>query len=668
MAPRKSSNESQQPDLRKKPYGFVPLPGTFATAEPVWHDGSGAAGRLSGEVRLELTTLTPLLVGWERRRVHDEQAPDDPWRIPFEWVDRENDIVDVLVGGRLRTVATKAALCPLRAPWGDWPVLIPGDSLKGLLRHELGSLLGAPMERVAERSYSYRPNTLFPKDANPRMRARLARVPEGGVMTYELEGVGQVRVPTELELLAPDLRYDREHRESPPRYRFDPAHGIGEPYRGGLGAGVKLNSKRELHARLDAEPKDAETVAVPADVQEGYLHTLRHLSDTAHGHFSERHPDLPKVVSGDEARLRILTAARKVTFQPGDLIWVEWDTREERILSFGWHYYYRWAYQDTVRRRGRRTDKRAELFPDDAELRKLEDGSPERLTAVRRLFGYVGDIDDCEGSGGIGAADHSQLMGRLSVNAAIEVVTDGSSEPQRFLEPTFLRELGMPRPSAVEHYLKQPYWPTSRPLDRAKLVTYGDAAGYDKPGELTGRKYYLDRPDAYTGESWADDSERNNDRSTLALEASRPGRRFRFTVRFRDLDPGELAAVLLALCPDQLAGVVGGDHPDGYCSKLGYARPLGWGSVRIEAKELHLLVEAGGEPALSREEPTAWFREHRQEIQSAVLSEWLEVHRHKHPDADDYPRSQKDGEIFTFHTTLRAEHSRARRYDPESGR
>jgi hypothetical protein len=113
-------------------------------------------------------------------------------------------------------------------------------------------------------------------------------------------------------------------------------------------------------------------------------------------------------------------------------------------------------------------------------------------------------------------------------------------------------------------------------------VTYGDAAGYDAPGELAGRKFYLDRPKAVA----EDRSENNkkNDRSTLALEASKPQRKFRFTVRFRDVDAAELAAIVVALSPDQFKSVLGGTHTDGYCSKLGYARPLGWGSVRIGAQ------------------------------------------------------------------------------------
>src|SRR5690606_1937580 len=210
-----------------------------------------------------------------------------------------------------------------------------------------------------------------------------------------------------------------------------------------------------------------------------------------------------------------------------------------------------------------------------------------------------------------------------------------------------------------------------RPSDNATLVTYGDAAGYDTPGELVGRKFYLDRKDAYGANGNAlvpgvaadpSDTNRQNDRSTLALEASKPGRKFRFTVRFRDLDAAELAAIVVALCPDQFKGALGGTHADGYCSKLGYARPLGWGSVRIEAKALLLLDEAGEVPTLKPEvDVTDWVKTNHKP--TTTQKEWLDIHCRNHPNADDYPRDPpKTGEIYAFHTKLRAEHSRNRRY------
>jgi CRISPR-associated protein (TIGR03986 family) len=644
---RGAPTRNAQP-LPSKPYGFVALPKDLETEAPIWHDGTSSKDRLSGEIRFELETLTPLLVGWERGQAGDN---DSDWRVPAD------------LAGVGQLASKKSVLCPLRAPWGKRPVIIPGDSLKGLLRHELGALLGAPMERVAERSYSYRPNALFPNCPDPTLIARIARVPKDGIEMRALDDKTRVRVPTKLELLPTNLRYDKRRERNENYYRFD--DGNGAVYRGGQGAGENLNSRSALHKKLTANPDTpTETVDVPQAVKEGYLATVRHLADLLYGHFSERHPDVPKAVTGDAARKRILEAARTVVFQPGDLIWVEWDNEKQRIVSLGWHYYYRWAYADTVRRKGAKLERHG-LFPLAEERAQSSDGAPTGLSAVRRLFGYTGDN---EGSAGIGEGDHAQLMGRVFVNAALEVVGESDTDEQRFLTPTFLKELGMPRPSAVEHYLKQPYHPRSRPSDNATLVTYGDAVGYDAPGELAGRKFYLDRKEAYGADGKGlvpgpaadpSDTNRQNERSTLALEASKPGRKFRFTVRFRDLDSAELAAIIVALSPDQFKAALGGTHADGYCSRLGYARPLGWGSVRIEAKQLLLLDEAGEAPALKPEADLAgWVAKNHQK--TTTQDEWLAIHRRNHPNAADYPRT--DGQIYTFHTDLRAEHSRNRRY------
>jgi hypothetical protein len=693
------------PSLEKKPYAFVPLPDEFITASPVWHDGSGAADRLSGEIRCELVTLTPLLVGWERRGIGDIA---EPWPVPWTRaggadlnaflqraalqahpdapnpnhqgtvVRARRDYVDglrgnvVLIEGVGRTIKTKSVLCPLRAPWGERPVLLPSDSLKGLLRHELGALLGAPMERVAERSYSYRPNLSYPLRPDGRfLEPRLARVTSS--TTIAIEGK-EWPFPDRVDVLIMATRYDQTYY---PRRERNAARGwdvinppaASEPYKGGLGGGRRLPDavlstdaqRRMIHTHLDIGGLhvDRANVSIPNTVGSAYARTLTHLLDPENGHFSARHPNVGTDQGVQRAAVKAIRDAACSAFSPGDLIWVEWDTSKRRIVSLGWHYYYRWAYTDTVRR-PKWSLERHGLFPLPQERDVDDDGAPRGLSPVRRLFGYTGDN---EGSNGIGKDDHQQLMGRLSVNAAIEVVEGGDTADKRFLPPTFLRELGMPRPSAVEHYLEQPYYPRQRPSDRAQLVTYGDAAGDDEPGKLAGRKFYLDRADAYIGEPWKDDSAANrlNDRSTLALEASKPGRRFRFTIRFRDLDPGDVAAVLTALCLHQFREVLGGTHADGYCSKLGYARPLGWGSVRIEAKTLLLLSSPSDKPVLT---PVAdvldWIRRNLQP-KPAVLLPWLAIHRCKHPEAGDYPRGGDD-QIYSYHTRLRAEHSRARRY------
>jgi hypothetical protein len=574
----------------------------------------------------------------------------------------------------------KSVLCPLRSPWGKRPVVIPGDSLKGLLRHELGALLGAPMERVAERSYSYRPNQKFPYDRRDQryrqgtafLEPRLARV---RARTTTRIGDREWPLPAQLDVLSMATRdqqayFPRREGWGRDAVTVRPTQEA-EPYRGGLGGGQALpdqilaeDARRKIiHTHIDVSQLRVEHVAVSPSpgVIEHYTATLRHLLDVSEGHFSARHPhvgtDQQKQRMGREAVER--GAAR--AFQPGDLVWVEWDKEKKCIVSFGWHYYYRWAYTDSVRKTGGKLERHG-LFPLDKEREKDDEGAPTGLSAVRRLFGYTGDN---EGSAGIGDKDHAQLMGRVFVNAGLEVVGKNDTDEQRFLGPTFLRELGMPRPSAVEHYLKQPHHPRPRPSDNATLVTYGDAAGYDTPGELAGRKFYLDRPNAIAEN--ASDANRQNDRSSLVFEASKPGRKFRFTVRFRDLDAAELAAIVVALCPNQFKKALGGTHPDGYCSKLGYARPLGWGSVRIEAKQLLLLDEENEAPTLKPEaDLAAWVTNNHQK--TSTQDEWLVIHGihdPKHQNAADYPLARdREGHenIYTYHTNLRAEHSRKRRY------
>src|SRR5690606_38649086 len=56
----------------------------------------------------------------------------------------QGHIVDIQLQHSGRSIDSKSVLCPLRAPGSMRPVVIPGDSLKGLLRHELGAMFGAP--------------------------------------------------------------------------------------------------------------------------------------------------------------------------------------------------------------------------------------------------------------------------------------------------------------------------------------------------------------------------------------------------------------------------------------------------------------------------------------------------------------------------------------------
>jgi len=106
---RRAGPANNAQPLPGKPYGFVALPKELKTAAPIWHDGTNSAGRLSGEIRFELETLTPLLVGWERGQVGDNESD---WPVPA-----------TLAGTQLAN--KKSVLCPLRAPWASDPSSSP---------------------------------------------------------------------------------------------------------------------------------------------------------------------------------------------------------------------------------------------------------------------------------------------------------------------------------------------------------------------------------------------------------------------------------------------------------------------------------------------------------------------------------------------------------------
>lgn len=82
----------------------------------------------------------------------------------------------------------------------------------------------------------------------------------------------------------------------------------------------------------------------------------------------------------------------------------------------------------------------------------------------------------------------------------------------------------MPRPSAIEFYLKQPYLPNS-------LTTYGDLPR-DAGGDLAGRKNYRHQPDAAKDENvYAANSFGQN--RHLHGEAEERGSRVRFCIKAR---------------------------------------------------------------------------------------------------------------------------------------
>lgn len=585
------------------PYHFINLDIQNAVIdEPVWHDGENSQDLLSGEMCFTLTALTPLLVGqwqYKAKEVTDNEENDEDKKCSLDFFDSE-------------VKCKKAILEPLRLPSGR--VVLSGTSLKGMLRNSLSGLLSPPMERVAERSYSYRPNAKFQEEEIFRkVRPALITQVKDNIIKVKvlknarsawfghasdlgnpkIDGIAKAWSNIIKEPRKPKFKNGEKERDEhgnikflPQKYRFihknkakkdDVIELIGKcyfaHYVGGIDGKAILCRLFDGNAGVydavliqEAEHnyKEQQEFSIPI---KDYQPTLDHLQDTK-GLLVSGYPN-GKETDYKKAR----DAISKLKFIEGQLIYVELEG--DKINSFGHHYYYRWRYANTIRTVGDK-NVRPILKPLDSELAFDDKGKPEKLSAARLLFGYTSHNEDLEksplkqdGSANIGKGTYRRLAGRIHINSAVEVIKNDGKP--RFLtngdnkETIPLKPLGQPRPSSVEHYLQQPSKSelAGKRNDGGQMQTYGDLPNYvtkcDKSGELAGRKFYLHQPDAATKNECyrEEDSEIiKSDQSMLVRFVSTPNTEFKFRLQFKDLRPWELGALLVTLEPNTYLATV----------------------------------------------------------------------------------------------------------------
>lgn len=670
------------------PYGFSPIdPACSVHDAPMWRDGSSHEPRFSGELLITLTALTPLIVG------NHQQALDDKHSLL---------VPQMLDDGR---------------------VLIGGASLKGTLRSALSSLLQAPMERVTEHHYTYRPNLagsgrvkeiraavvlpstppsdslqlalLDAKDVvflpQPIWKAlgcpgasnELARNCAG--LKFIGEDDGDKKTAFRKKIIVAKLKDNTQDRNA----RVTLSHTV-LSYAGGMdGEGLFANafdenSKTYRHVlyptdKLQQAKRDPVTIA-PAVVRQ-YHKTQEILADERIGHLSPGHPLASKI---DKTTIRQAIATH-TQLQPWQLIYVEYDSSSRQVTSFGHHYQYRWAYTSSTTTKAGKKRREVDWLPEESV--DAETGQPKRLASHRLLFGYTLE----SGDDGPATRNFKRLAGRIAFNTAIED-PENKTPAERFMEggkEIRLRILGMPRPSAVEFYLKQTALPK-------KLTTYGDLAG-EPGGDLAGRKFYRHQPDACKSPQPYSPSaaERRNDanteeRGTCVRYLSRPGSRFRCTLRFDSLRPWELGALLAALDPGLLESTFGlPKHPQGYAHKLGYGKPLGLGSVRLQidaarwqGSDAWIFQQARSDEesctqwvqqsllTLKDKLQASWSKQLPQRLESWLRTrQWREHGRAAYPLASTKEKNKQTNRmeevdrIYAYHTALRRDHAAARRGD-----
>lgn len=683
-------NNSKSPML---PYGFVPIDAEAAiTDTPVWHDGSCNInvtendGLLSGELRYTLTALTPLLPGNARYPIHK----DDDSKKEKECI---ADPALLKQWGFGHFKPSKQIAEPLRL--ADGRVVIPGTALKGMIRHSLGALLLAPMERVADRHYTYRPNLDFNQHEQESLVVRPALIRAKKNDGWEIEVFGHakaalfVRQDVESLIRAASVNgeissvvrgVEREmnwknkltnHLIASSRiWNCSPPMRLAN-YRGGIdGNGLlaaafqkKLAFGRDRGANtynLALVPTTSDiTLEIPASLYKRYLDDQCDvLANKKIGHLTKEHPlefNADSVASAIE---------NSRAFTPGQLIYVELTTdsngkvtSNSRVVSCGHHFRYRWAFTSSVHRKNGKIRDCLTPLPCEQKTIVTEcalKGSPERLTGPRLLFGYVRDQNNP-----IGEKSFERLAGRIAINHAVtHGVPRFLGDPNKgYCVP--LPILGQPKSSAWEFYLRQ---------DAAKEpLTYGDLPG-DEGGELAGRKFYRHQPRVtdIADISTTDAETIQSDQATLARYICAPGTKFRFAIRFTGLRPWELGALLVTLQPHRLLkkGV-----PSDYALKLGLGRPLGMGSVRLNIDSsvfrstgsIESAAETDAEAVIANAVNALAKILLRDAKQKSLLCLWLDIHTFKDSGRLDYPHGGKNNTIFDWHTDRRREYSKLRR-------
>lgn len=191
----------------------------------------------------------------------------------------------------------------------------------------------------------------------------------------------------------------------------------------------------------------------------------------------------------------------------------------------------------------------------------------EKLDIASRVFGWVRANPAEDRKARVAYA------GRVRFSHAVLTEDKGV-----YTEEMPLAILSSPKPTTTLFYLrkKNGEWSEAERTQPGAAMTIG----YDGPNQLRGRKFYRHHGNALNRLEYERAQQRRDHQNRSVRGVRAPGNVFQFTIDFHNLAPVELGALLWTL---NLSG------DEGCYFRLGYAKPLGFGSVKLQVESVELL-------------------------------------------------------------------------------
>ena len=579
----------------KQPYTFVPVvTGEIKTQDVTFHNGEGSKDKLTGSLLCTLTAKTPLFVGHFqyqanqlsgllKRNINKEifSVMNGKYKKTYEVIKNAQDHIVLPQGwegcgypqqdskqhNQTNYIVHKEKhiLEPLflnGTP--DSPVLISSTTLKGMLRQSIGAITNSPMERVAEKQFSYRPGVVYSTQRN-----------QSQYKLFKAKALTELQQNSDffkIKLVDDGDKY-KLNGLNDNTYEYNLDKTLIERYWLSIDTYEKkttknhINKDDSLYVEFDKTKQQIVSFGNHEQYRWIYADTTTKILDGTTGKHKPRletHSHIDEKIDKDNAKL---TATRAL---------------------FGY------------------VDGGNEAKDDNLTL-GIGEKDYSRLAGRISINTAVEVLKDCDS-----LSDRFVEQKNSNHNIPLRIL----SGPKASAYECYLDQSKPPAQGNFNTYGDFPGFEASgTPLAGRKFYYRW------KP---TRADYTLKHDDKKN--EYKDSIALAGKQSAIARYISKEGRQFKFTLRFKDLSEAELGAIIAALSPKQMAQDESNQQAE-YWQQLGHGRPLGLGSVSIEIDKLVTFDDQLAETEHAKDKLNEYIKTFKDSklCNQQTLQNWLDI-------------------------------------------